>query len=52
MPLQVDEVGVGALAGPVVEAAVIFAPGVSIDRLADSKLLIAKGGRRWKRLTG
>ncbi len=38
----VDEVGVGALAGPVVAAAVIIAPGLSIKGLADSKLLTAK----------
>jgi ribonuclease HII len=38
----VDEVGVGALAGPVVAAAVMFAPGISIEGLADSKLLTAK----------
>ena len=38
----VDEVGVGALAGPVIAAAVILAPGTSIKGLADSKLLTAK----------
>jgi ribonuclease HII len=38
----VDEVGVGALAGPVIAAAVILAPGALIDGLADSKLLTAK----------
>jgi ribonuclease HII len=38
----VDEVGVGALAGPVVAAAVIIAPEISIDGLADSKLLTSK----------
>jgi ribonuclease HII len=38
----VDEAGVGALAGPVVAAAVILAPGVTIDGLADSKLLVPK----------
>ncbi len=38
----VDEVGVGALAGPVVAAAVILVPNVAIDRLADSKLLTPK----------
>lgn len=38
----VDEVGVGALAGPVVAAAVIIAAGISIDGLSDSKLLTAK----------
>src|SRR5262249_45967434 len=31
----VDEVGVGALAGPVVAAAVILAPAATIDGLAD-----------------
>ena len=38
----VDEVGVGAFAGPVVAAAVILAAGTVIDGLADSKLLSAK----------
>jgi ribonuclease HII len=38
----VDEVGVGALAGPVIAAAVILAPGAIIKGLADSKLLTAK----------
>jgi ribonuclease HII len=38
----VDEVGVGAFAGPVVAAAVILAPGTIIDGLADSKLLSPK----------
>jgi len=38
----VDEVGVGALAGPVVAAAVILAPDTIIDGLADSKLLTPK----------
>jgi ribonuclease HII len=38
----VDEVGVGALAGPVVAAAVIFAAGMTIDGLADSKALSPK----------
>jgi ribonuclease HII len=38
----VDEVGVGALAGPVFAAAVILAPGTIIRGLADSKLLSAK----------
>jgi ribonuclease HII len=38
----VDEVGVGALAGPVIAAAVIFSPGTYIDGLADSKVLTAK----------
>jgi ribonuclease HII len=38
----VDEVGVGALAGPVVAAAVILAPDVTVDGLADSKLLTPK----------
>ena len=35
----VDEAGVGPLAGPVVAAAVIFGPGVTINRLDDSKNL-------------
>jgi ribonuclease HII len=35
----VDEVGVGALAGPVIAAAVILAPDTIIDGVADSKLL-------------
>jgi ribonuclease HII len=38
----VDEVGVGALAGPVIAAAVILAPGCTIDGLADSKALSPK----------
>ena len=38
----VDEVGVGAFAGPVVAAAVILAQGTTIDGLADSKLLSSK----------
>ena len=38
----VDEVGVGAFAGPVIAAAVILAPGTTIDGLADSKLLSPK----------
>ncbi len=38
----VDEVGVGALAGSVIAAAVILAPGTIINGLADSKLLTAK----------
>jgi ribonuclease HII len=38
----VDEVGVGALAGPVVAAAVILAPNGRIEGLADSKLLSSK----------
>jgi len=38
----VDEVGVGALAGPVIAAAVILASGTIIKGLADSKLLTAK----------
>ncbi len=38
----VDEVGVGALAGPVIAAAVILAPNTIIDGVADSKLLSPK----------
>jgi ribonuclease HII len=38
----VDEVGGGALAGPVVAAAVILAPDAMVDGLADSKLLTQK----------
>ncbi len=38
----VDEVGVGALAGPIIAAAVILAPGTIIKGLADSKLLTVK----------
>jgi Ribonuclease HII len=38
----VDEVGVGALAGPVIAAAVIFRLGIYLDGLADSKMLRAK----------
>ena len=35
----VDEVGMGPLAGPVVAAAVVFPPGVEIERIDDSKAL-------------
>lgn len=35
----VDEVGLGALAGPLLAAAVILDPGAAIDGLADSKVL-------------
>ena len=38
----VDEAGVGALAGPVVAAAVILASNSVVDGLADSKLLSPK----------
>jgi ribonuclease HII len=38
----VDEVGVGALAGPVVAAAVILSPHVTVEGLSDSKLLSPK----------
>ena len=38
----VDEVGVGALAGPVVAAALVLAPDAIIDGLTDSKLLTPK----------
>jgi ribonuclease HII len=38
----VDQAGVGAFAGPIIAAAVIFAPGTTIDGLADSKLLSPK----------
>jgi ribonuclease HII len=37
----VDEVGIGPLAGPVVAAAVVFAPQTFIDGIQDSKLLDA-----------
>src|SRR5688572_18602037 len=37
----VDEVGRGPLAGPVVAAAVVLVPGVSVDGAADSKQLTA-----------
>ena len=45
----VDEVGRGPLAGPVVAAAVVLNPQVTIDGLMDSKLLSAK---RRQRLAG
>jgi ribonuclease HII len=49
----VDEVGVGALAGSVVAAAVILAPNVTVDGLADSKRLTASlavgVGNNWMR---
>lgn len=35
----VDEVGIGPLAGPVVAAAVVFAPGTEIEGIDDSKAL-------------
>lgn len=38
----VDEVGRGPLAGPVVAAAVILEPGISIEGLTDSKKISAK----------
>src|SRR5690349_7576060 len=38
----VDEAGAGALAGPIIAAAVICAPGTTIDGKADSKLLSPK----------
>lgn len=38
----IDEVGMGALAGPVVAAAVIFPEGCTIEGLKDSKQLSAK----------
>ncbi len=42
-----DEVGRGPLAGPVVAAAVVFAPGqLSIEHLRDSKLMTAAGRER------
>lgn len=37
----IDEVGMGALAGPVVAAAVVWAPGVMITGVRDSKVLSA-----------
>jgi len=42
----VDEVGRGPLAGPVVAAAVIFAPGVYIPGVDDSKRLTARARER------
>jgi ribonuclease HII len=42
----VDEVGVGPLAGPVVAAAVVFAPGTEIDGIDDSKKLDAPTRQR------
>ena len=38
----IDEAGRGPLAGPVVAAAVVLSPGVSISKLNDSKLVTAK----------
>lgn len=38
----VDEVGMGALAGPVVAAAVIFTPNQELEGIRDSKALTAK----------
>ena len=45
----VDEAGRGPLAGPVVAAAVVFAPGVRIRGLNDSKLLEAEERERLAR---
>lgn len=42
----VDEAGMGALAGPVVAAAVIFAPDCSLTELRDSKVISAKKRER------
>lgn len=42
----IDEAGRGALAGPLVVAAVMFPPGVRISRLDDSKRLTAKQRQR------
>ena len=44
----VDEVGRGALFGPVVAAAVILPEGCRIPGLRDSKQLIAKNGSGWR----
>jgi len=41
-----DEVGMGPLAGPVVAAAVVFSADVSIEGLADSKVLTRKQRER------
>lgn len=38
----IDEVGIGPLAGPVVAAAVVFAPDQSVEGVRDSKLLTKK----------
>jgi ribonuclease HII len=43
----VDEVGRGALAGPLVAAAVILPAGLELDGLADSKLLTRGQRERW-----
>jgi len=42
----IDEVGMGPLAGPVVAAAVVFAPDTKIDGLADSKVLTRRARER------
>jgi ribonuclease HII len=42
----VDEVGMGPLAGPVVAAAVVFPPHLTVDGCADSKVLTAKARER------
>lgn len=41
-----DEVGMGPLAGPVVAAAVVFAPATGLDGLADSKVLTRRARER------
>ncbi len=46
----VDEVGRGALAGPVVAAAVVFAPGAAVRGADDSKLLSGRQRLRLERL--
>ncbi len=46
----VDEVGRGALAGPVVAAAVVLAPGTRLSKVRDSKLLPRRERERLARL--
>lgn len=45
-PAGIDEAGRGPLAGPVVAAACVIAPGVQLDDIDDSKKLSAKQRER------
>lgn len=45
-PAGIDEAGRGPLAGPVVAAACVIAPGMQLDGIDDSKKLSAKQRER------